>query len=144
MTLSFKNVECETVIPAVTRHCPQEVIDRYAVASLDYHPIHINPEWKKRHPNLPGGESTIVHGQMTLGFIATAIADWSYGAGGQIRKLQAKYFRPVKVNDTVTAGGKVKEKHFHGPGKDYVVLDVFAKNQHGEEVAAGTAEVLLP
>ncbi len=144
MALSFNSVECETVIPEVSRHCPQEVIDRYAVASLDYHPIHINPEWKKRHPNLPGGESTIVHGQMTLGFIATAIADWSYASGGQIRKIQAKYFRPVRVNDTVTAGGKVKEKHFHGPGKDYVVLDIFAKNQNGEEVAAGTAEVLLP
>lgn len=144
MTVDFESVECETVIPEVSRRCSQEVIDRYAVASLDYHPIHINPEWKRRHPNLPGGGSTIVHGQMTLGFIATAIADWAYPSGGQIRRIQAKYFRPVKVNDTVTAGGKVKEKHFHGAGRDYVVLDIYARNQHGEEVAAGTAEVLLP
>lgn len=144
MSVTFKDVECETRIPEVTRQCTQDVIDRYAVASLDYHPIHINPEWKKRHANLPGGESTIAHGQMTLGFIATAIANWCYDGGGQIRKIQAKYFRPVKSGDTLTAGGKVKEKHFHGPGRDFVVLDIYARNQHGEEVAAGTAEVRLP
>lgn len=144
MAVTFKEVECETPVPEVTRHCSQDVIDRYAVASLDYHPIHINPEWKKRHANLPGGESTIVHGQMTLGFIATAIANWCYDSGGRIRKIQAKYFRPVKVDDTVTAGAKVKEKHYHGPGRDFLVLDIYARNQHGEEVAAGTAEVVLP
>ncbi|WP_319825884.1 MaoC family dehydratase [Thalassovita sp.] len=144
MSLSFETVECETQLPEITRHCDQEVIDRYAVASLDYHPIHINPEWKKRHPNLPGGKATIVHGQMTMGFMATVITDWSYASGGKIRKLQAKYFRAVKVNDTVTAGAKVKEKHFHGPGKDYLVLEIFARNQDGEAVAAGTAELLLP
>ena len=44
----------------------------------------------------------------------------------------------------VNAGGKVKEKHFHGPGRDFVVIDIFARNQDGHEVAAGTAEVLLP
>ncbi len=143
MAVTFNNVECETVLPEIHRTCNQDVIDRYAVASLDYHPIHINPEWKRRHPDLPGEGETIVHGQMTMGFMATVISDWCYKDGGQIRKIQAKFFRAVKVNDTVTAGAKVKEKHFHGPGRDFVVLDIYVKNQRGEQVAAGTAEVKL-
>jgi acyl dehydratase len=52
--------------------------------------------------------------------------------------------KPVLPGDVVTAGGTVTEKHFHGAGRNYLVVDIFARNQMQELVAAGKAEVTLP
>ena len=46
-------------------------------------------------------------------------SDWAYPAGGMILKIEAKFIKPVLPGDEITTGGTVKEKHFHGPGKDY-------------------------
>jgi acyl dehydratase len=143
MTLSFETIELGTRLPEVIRHINQDVIDRYAVASFDYNPIHIDPEWK-RQADLPGGESTIAHGQMTMSFMTTVLTDSFYPVGGKITKIDAKYIKPVLPGDVITSGGTVTEKHFHGAGRDYVVIEIFAENQNKEKVAVGKAEVILP
>ena len=143
MTWSFENLDLGTGLPEVKRHIDQVVIDRFAVASFDYNPIHIDPEWK-RQVDLPGGESTIAHGQMTMSFMATVLTDWAYPVGGKVIKIEAKYIKAVIPGDMITAGGIVKEKHFHGPGKDYVVVEIYAKNQNREKVAVGKAQVIIP
>jgi acyl dehydratase len=143
MPLSFETIELGTRLPEVIRHIDQDVIDRYAVASFDYNPIHIDPEWK-RQADLPGGESTIAHGQMTMSFMATVLTDSFYPVGGKITKIDAKYIKPVLPGDVITCGGSVTEKHFHGAGRDYVVIEIFAENQNKEKVAVGKAEVILP
>ena len=143
MPVNFESVDLGTEVPAVTRAIDQDVINRFAVASFDYNPIHIDPAWKAK-AGLPGGTSTIAHGQMTLSFMASAITDWASQAGGWLTKLDAKYLQPLLPGDVVTAGGTVTEKHFHGPGKNYVVVDIYARNQNQELAAAGKAEVTLP
>jgi len=50
MTLSFETIELGTRLPEVIRHIDQDVIDRYAVASFDYNPIHIDPEFARKTP----------------------------------------------------------------------------------------------
>lgn len=140
--ISFEAMALGTELPIVKRQVNQEVINRFAVASFDYNPIHIDPEWKAR-ADLPGGKSNIAHGQMTMAFMASAITDWAFEGGGWLSKLDAKYLKPVLPGDEISAGGVVTEKHFHGHAKDFVVLDMFAKNQHGDLVAAGKAEVTL-
>ena len=143
MTLSFESMELGTKLPEVIRHIDQDAIDRYAVASFDYNPIHIDPEWK-RQADLPGGESTIAHGQMTMSFMAIVLTDSFYPVGGKISKIEAKYIKPVLPGDVITAGGTVTEKHFHGAGRNYVVIEIFAENQNKDKVAVGEAEVILP
>lgn len=143
MTLTFDTVKPGTKLPGVVRPIDQGVIDRYAVASFDYNPIHIDPVWKEK-ADLPGGPSTIAHGQMTMSFLASALSDWAYPAGGKITRLDAKFIKPVLPGDVITAGGEVSEKHFMGPGKNYVVVDIFAENQNNEKLAVGTADVVLP
>jgi len=143
MQISFESVNLGTELPPVQRHIDQEVINRFAVASFDYNPIHVDPAWKAR-ADLPGGKSTIAHGQMTMSFMASAITDWACASGGWLTRLDAKYLKPVLPGDVVTAGGTVTEKHFHGAGKNYLVVDIFARNQKQELVAAGEAEVTLP
>ncbi len=143
MGLNFEKLELGTRLPDVVRHINQDVIDRFAVGSFDYNPIHLNPEWKKK-VDLPGGKSTIAHGQMTMSFMATVLTDWAYPVGGKIMKIDAKYIKPVLPGDVITCGGIVTEKHFHGPGKDFVVVEIFAQNQNGEKVAVGKSEIILP
>jgi len=143
MSVNFDTVELGATIPEEKRNITQDAIDHYAVASFDYNPIHIDPEWK-RQVDLPGGKSTIAHGQMTLSFIATALCNWAYPGGGWVSKMEAKYIKPVLPGDVITAGGTVTEKHFHGKGKNFVVLEIFAQNQRNEKVAVGEAEVIWP
>jgi acyl dehydratase len=143
MQLTFDSVDPGTELPPVRRHIDQDVINRFAVASFDYNPIHVDPAWKAR-ADLPGGKSTIAHGQMTMSFMASAITDWACASGGWLIRLDAKYLKPVLPGDVVTAGGTVTEKHFHGAGRNYLVVDIFARNQMQELVAAGKAEVTLP
>jgi 3-hydroxybutyryl-CoA dehydratase len=144
MGVHFEEVELGDRLPEVVREITQEAIDRFAVGSFDYNPIHLDPEWKKRMDHLPGGETTIAHGQMTMSFMASVLTDWALPTGGGVKKIDAKYIKPVLPGDTITSGGVVTEKHFHGPGKNFVVIEIFAQNQNGEKVAVGESEVILP
>jgi acyl dehydratase len=51
---------------------------------------------------------------------------------------------PVLPGDIITSGGTVIVMRFHGPGKDFVVFEIFAQNQNGEKVAVGETEIILP
>lgn len=143
MTLNFNSVELGTKLPNVVRNVNRDVIDRFAVGDFDYNPIHLDPEWKKKM-NLPGGESNIGHGQMTMSFMATVLTDWACPSGGMVSRIDAKYIKPVLPGDVITSGGTITEKHFHGEGKNFVVVEIFAQNQNGEKVAVGEADVILP
>jgi acyl dehydratase len=143
MEIKFEKVELGTRLPDVVRNISQDIIERFAVASFDYNPIHIDPEWKRKM-DLPGGKSTIAHGQMTMSFMASVLTDWATPAGGRVSKIDAKYIKPVLPGDVITSGGVVTEKHFHGPGKNFVVVEIYAQNQNGEKVAVGEAEAILP
>jgi len=143
VALDFNSVELGTKLPDVVRKVNHDVIDRFAVGSFDYNPIHLDPELKKKM-NLPGGKSNIGHGQMTMSFMASVVTDWVCPAGGLVTKIDAKYIKPVLPGDVITSGGTVTEKHFHGAGKNFVVVEIFAQNQNGEKVAVGEVEAIIP
>jgi acyl dehydratase len=79
---------------------------------------------------------------MTMSLMATVLTDWAC-PDGLVTKIDAKYIKPVLPGDVITSGGTVTEKHFHGFGKDFVVVEIFAQNQNGERVAVGEAEIIL-
>ena len=35
-------------LPPIIQHVTQEFIDRYAAASLDFNPVHVDPDWCAR------------------------------------------------------------------------------------------------
>ena len=59
--------------------------------------------------------------------------------GGSVRFVEAKFTKPVKVGETVTATGQVKRKHYHGPGKNWVQIAIEARDSTGDLI--GLAEV---
>ena len=144
--ITFAQVNLGDSLPPLRCYITQDIIDRYAVASLDYNPVHINAEWCRAARNLFPNyftDSTVAHGMTTMSSMASVVTDWAYPEG-RITLLDCKFIRPVYPGDTITCGGIVIEKHPLGKGMDFVVLELFADNQKGVRVAAGTARVLLP
>ena len=141
--VTFYKVELDMDLPSLVRYVDQKVITRNAVASLDYNPIHVNPEWAKK-VNLLGEGTTIAHGMCTFSFMTSVVTDWCYPSGAFISKMESKFIEPVRPGDTVTCKGVVSEKHPRKKGKSFVVIDLWAENQRGVKVAVAKAHVILP
>ncbi|MEM2325095.1 MAG: MaoC family dehydratase [Archaeoglobaceae archaeon] len=46
--MRFEDLELEQLLPTIEVKVTQEMITRFACASLDFNPIHIDPVWLKR------------------------------------------------------------------------------------------------
>lgn len=93
----------EPAPPPPTFSVPQVVApdqaDRYAPASGDHNPIHLDPEVAKR-AGLPG---VILHGLCTLAFAARDLVDRCCdGDPARLRSLSVRFARPVFPGQTLT------------------------------------------
>jgi len=141
--LTFSSVEVGDELPAVVRECTQENIWRNAAGSLDYNPVHTDPEWVRTAQPF-GIPQTVAHGMMTMSAMASVVSDWAYPVQGEIRSMDSKFVKPVTAGSTIECSGIVSSKHFIRSGEDFVVVDLKAENQDGDVVAVGQAEVILP
>ena len=141
--LTFDSVQVGQELPPVIKIVNQEMFWKYAVASLDYNPVHNDPEWvKTAQPfKVP---YTVAHGMMTMSFIVTVATNWAYPSGLKITKIDTKFTRPVAPGWTVKCSGFVSEKHVICKGKNYVMVDLKAENQNGDLLAVGQTKVLFP
>jgi 3-hydroxybutyryl-CoA dehydratase len=108
------------------------MIDRYAKASGDHNPIHIDPEFAKTTPM--GG--TIAHGMLVLSLISEMMTAafgrlWLTGA-----KLDVRFRAPARPGETITA----RATPVDGKPNRYAVECV---SDSGEVLIAGIAEVTL-
>ena len=140
--VTFNSVQVGDKLPMVARLITQEIIWKNAVGSLDYNPVHIDPEWVKTAQPF-GIPVTVCHGMMTLSYMATVVSDWCYSAMGRIKAIQGNLVKPVPAGWTTICTGIVTEKHLISPGSNYVVVELTAANQNGETVAVAEAEVVL-
>jgi acyl dehydratase len=141
--ITFESVNCGDILPEVVQHVDQEIIWRHAVGSLDYNPVHNNPDWC-RTAQVFGLPVTVMHGNQTMSLMCKVITDWCFASGGRMRRLETKLIKPVPVDTTCVYGGKVTEKHPIGKGQDFVTLELWAKEKGGDQVALGEAQVYLP
>src|SRR6266849_8929194 len=141
MSITFKNVETGFKFPPVVQSYVQSAIDHYALASLDMNPVHTNEEWAAR-AKVFGIPETVCHGMMTMSTL-TSVVTRAWGVvgsnGGSIRFVEAKFTKPVKVGETVTATGQVKRKHYYGAGENWVQIAVEGRDSTGDLI--GLAEV---
>ena len=141
MSILFRNIEAGYKFQPVVQSYVQSAIDHYALASLDMNPVHTNEEWAAR-AKVFGIPETVGHGMMTMSTLASVVTrEWGVIGkdGGSLRFVDAKFTKPVKVGETVTATGTVKRKHHHGPGKNWVLIAIEAKDSAGDLI--GLAEV---
>jgi acyl dehydratase len=141
MSILFRNIEAGYKFQPVVQSYVQSAIDHYALASLDMNPVHTNEEWAAR-AKVFGMPETVGHGMMTMSTLASVVTrEWGVIGkdGGSLRFVDAKFTKPVKVGETVTATGTVKRKHHHGPGQTWVLIAIEAKDSAGDLI--GLAEV---
>jgi acyl dehydratase len=107
---------------------------RYAGASGDFNPIHIDPEFAKA-VGLPG---TILHGLYMMGLVAranTAVAD---GDPRALKRLSVQ-FRGMGAPETeIVVSGTVKSMD-----GDMVVVDTLAAQGENQTIRNAEAEVQL-
>jgi acyl dehydratase len=142
----FSEVDSNFSFQPLIQNYLQETIDRYALASLDMNPVHTNLEWAAR-ARVFGISQTVGHGMMTMSSLASVVTrQWGVVSpnGGHIRFVEAKFTKPIKVGEIVTASAKVKSKHHHGSGKNWVQISVEARDSHGEVVALADVGYGLP
>lgn len=121
MTRTLQPVRLRVDMPAILA---------YAAITDDFNPIHVDPAFAATTPM--GG--VIAHGTMSLNLVWQAIA-LTFGAAAAARStVDVRFARPVRVGDTVEAGGAESATT---PG----TFDVWVCNQDGVAVIEGTATV---
>lgn len=119
-------------VAPVVKQLSQEQIARYADASGDHNPIHVDEEFARGTPF--GG--TIAHGMLVLASISEMMAA-AFGeawlTGGRLR---VRFRAPARPSDTITATATAQTQR-DGATFTYAVE---CKNQDGELLISGTAE----
>ena len=125
-----------TSVASVERTLTQEQITRYADASGDHNPIHIDQEFAATTPF--GG--TIAHGMLVLALLG----EMMHAAHGEVwlrsGTLKVRFKAPTRPGDAVTASAG-DPKAADGAVADYAVQCV---NQSGEVLIEGRAGVAVP
>jgi len=125
-------------LPSVVKQITQKDINRYAEASGDFNPIHIDEAFAAKTPL--GG--TIAHGMLILAYVSEMMTEAfgeSWVEGG---KLSVRFKAPARPGDTITTSGKIDSIE-HKEGVAYVNCSVESCNQKGETVITGGAVVKL-
>lgn len=133
----FENIKAGQSLPPVTKHVTVEQIQRYAEASGDRNPIHVDDTFA-RSAGLPG---VIAHGMLTMAFANQMVTDW-LGERSLLRRLQGRFSGMVLPGDAVTCTGTVASKD---EATRQVVINLVVTNQRGEKVLTkGVAEAVFP
>jgi Acyl dehydratase len=107
---------------------------RYAGASGDFNPIHIDPEFAKM-VGLPG---TILHGLYMMGLVARAATDVAGGDPRSLKRLSVQ-FRGMGAPETeIAVTGTIKSVE-----GDRVVIDTVAAQGENQTIRNAEAELRL-
>jgi 3-hydroxybutyryl-CoA dehydratase len=121
-------------LPKVTKRLTQEQIDRYADASGDHNPLHIDQAFAAKTQF--GG--TIAHGMLVLAFVSEMLTGAFGRAWAESGRLKVRFRAPARPGDTVEALGRVTRAE---GGR--VACDVECRSAAGEVLISGEAEVSL-
>jgi acyl dehydratase len=84
-----------------------------------------------------------MHGMNNFGVIAKTLTDWLYPMGGSLRRLETRWKSPVKPGDTIVPIATVQASQETKKSR-WATLDIEVKNQRGEVIATGEAQVEIP
>ena len=136
--LELSDIHQGDSLPQVVKHVTQRDIDRYAEASGDFNPIHVDEAFATQTPL--GG--TIAHGMLILAYMSEMMTEafgnnWLEGG-----KLSVRFKTPARPQDTITTSGKIDSIEYK-EGVPYVNCILESCNQKGETVISGGAVVKL-
>lgn len=114
----------------------QERIDHYALASGDYNPIHLDPDFAAHTPF--GG--TVAHGMLLLAYLSVMLTRAFGERWLNSGSLKVKFRQPGTTGATVATSGRV-ERVEQGDGVQYAVCSVGLENAGGDTLITGEARV---
>lgn len=130
----------QALSPLVKPPIEQELLDRYATASGDFNPIHLDTEAAQR----VGLDGIIAHGMLSMAFLGQFVNQRIADApGARVEKLKVRYLGMVRPGDTLTCLGNVTARTEHAQAVE-LVITCWAQNQRGEQVTTGEAAVHVP
>lgn len=121
----------------LSRTVTESDLTLFAGLTGDFNPVHVDAVAAEASPF--GGR--IAHGMLTAGMISAVLGTRLPGPGCIYVSQTLRFTRPVRIGDTVTARVEVTGVRRE---KRRVVLDTTCRNQEGETVLEGEAEVLIP
>lgn len=119
------------------RTITEDDIEKFAVVSGDYNPVHMNEEYAKKTLF----EGRIAHGMLSASFISTVLAQELPGPGSIYLSQNLIFKKPVRIGDTIITRVQVFQKL---DDKKRIKLKTTCTNQDGTTVIEGEALVLVP
>jgi 3-hydroxybutyryl-CoA dehydratase len=119
--------------PVIVRNLTQDKIERYAEASGDHNPLHVDSLFAEK--TRFGG--TIAHGMLLLAYISemmTVAHGQAWLAGG---RLKVRFRGAAKPGDTVAVANRMRSENGRGS------YEVRCTNQKREVLISGEAEVAV-
>lgn len=109
----------------------------YAGITADFNPVHVDRVFAA------GSffKAPVAHGLLSAGLISAVLGTKLPGPGTIYLSQTFKFLSPVKINDTITAKVKVREKIVE---KRHIILETSCWNQNGDLVISGEARVFMP
>lgn len=126
MSINIKTLAVGAELPPLTRDISQYQINRYADASGDHNPIHIDPAFAAG--TAAGG--TIAHGMLVLAIVSEFMTQhfgpyWLTGG-----HLSCRFKDPARPGDTLTISGEVTKIAEDGT----ISAEVVCTNQQGDTI----------
>lgn len=115
----------------------EEMVERFAQATGDYNPIHLDEDYAKETIF----KSRVVHGMLQAGILSGVLGTRFPGIGTIYLSQTLKFLKPVFIADEITFRVKVLEVF---KDKNRVRLETICTNQRGETVLTGEALVMIP
>lgn len=119
----FEDLAVGANVMSVSREVTSDDVKRYADASGDQNPLHLDEDFAK-DVGFPG---IIAHGMFTMGHLATSLTD-RLGDASRLKRLAVQFRAPVFMGETIVAEGRVKALD---PGTRTAVLDVWVRVERG-------------
>lgn len=123
-------------LPTVRKTVTQSMIDRYAEASGDFNPVHIDPKFAS------GSQfgSTIAHGMMIAAMVSQTMTTAFQRSWVETGRLKLRFRAPVRPGETVESYGRVKRVESED-GDRRLVCAIGVRKENGEDAITGEARV---
>ena len=124
-------------LPGVAHAVSQAQINRYAEASGDHNPLHLDPAFAAGTQY--GG--TIAHGMLVMAFLSEMMTKAFGMVWVSKGKLKVRFRAPVYPGDTITSEGSLRQG---GDESGEAAYNVACRNQSQEPVITGEARLPWP
>jgi acyl dehydratase len=138
MALDPAAVKVGDALPALRKEpITREHLRRYAAASGDHNPIHLDDDFAKS----AGYPSVFAHGMLSMGYLGEFLAQ-AGGTPAAIRKFRTRFAKLTWPGDELTCRGTVTDVRDEG-GVRVVDCEIWTETQSGERKVTGTATLAL-